>query len=73
MPWCDACDVFVAEEDMAEDQDCPECESDLDTADLKERPPVKAPWHFWLMVIAAAGYLVWRLIEGLGWALENWL
>ncbi len=73
MPWCDSCDVFVAEEKMVADSNCPECDAALDTADLKERPPVKAPWHFWLMVIAAVGYLAWRLVEALIWAIANWL
>jgi hypothetical protein len=29
------------------------------------RANVKIPWHFWVMVAAAAIYLGWRAIQGL--------
>ena len=33
-------------------------------------PSTKIPWHFWLMVIALAIYLGWRLIQGIEWLLS---
>jgi hypothetical protein len=34
---------------------------------------VSAPWHFWVMVAGVVVYLGWRLVEGIIWAVENWL
>ncbi|HCB37747.1 MAG TPA: hypothetical protein DEP66_06020, partial [Acidimicrobiaceae bacterium] len=28
------------------------------------------PWHFWLLVVAAAGYLGWRAVEVLAWVVR---
>lgn len=28
-----------------------------------------APWHFWVMVVALAVYLGWRLIQGIMWVI----
>ena len=69
MPWCDSCDVYLAPNALNEDGTCPTCASAVDTADLKTatRPPGRAPWHFWVMVVALIAYLGWRLIQGLGW------
>ncbi|MCP4228498.1 MAG: hypothetical protein GY929_19560 [Actinomycetia bacterium] len=41
----------------------------MDTADLKAaaKPPTRAPWHFWVMVVALVGYLGWRLVDGIIW------
>ena len=73
MPWCDNCDKHVEEQLTVEAQNCPDCSGELDTSDLKNRPPVKAPWHFWVMVFAAGGYLLWRLVEMVLWLVEKWL
>jgi len=27
----------------------------------------RAPWHFWLLVVAVVVYLGWRLIQGIAW------
>jgi len=35
-----------------------------------EKPAPKAPWHFWLLVIALVLYLGWRLIQGIEWLLS---
>ena len=26
----------------------------------------KVPWHFWIVVMALAAYLGWRLVQGIG-------
>ena len=67
MPWCDSCDEYRAPNALTTDGQCAVCEGDVDTADLKSPNPTKAPWHFWLMVIALVVYLGWRLIEGVVW------
>jgi len=28
-----------------------------------------APWHFWLVVVALAGYLIWRFVDFVAWLL----
>lgn len=67
MPWCDACDQYRAPTALDADGRCSACGSDVDTADLNEPTPTKAPWHFWLMVVALVVYLGWRLIQGVIW------
>lgn len=68
MPWCDHCDSYLAPNAMTTAGDCPACDNAVDTADLKNAPPERPPWHFWLMVAALVGYLGWRLLQGVLWA-----
>lgn len=28
-----------------------------------------APWHFWIVVVALAAYLIWRFIDFIAWLL----
>lgn len=67
MPWCDTCDAYRAPNALTADGHCSMCESEVDSADLAQPAPTKAPWHFWLMVIALVIYLGWRLIQGVIW------
>lgn len=69
MPWCDSCDKYLAPNAVSEDGTCPTCEADVDTADLKEPDRVKAPWHFWMMLVALVLYLGFRLIQFVIWLL----
>ncbi|MEZ5229329.1 MAG: hypothetical protein R2710_22520 [Acidimicrobiales bacterium] len=71
MPWCDACDEYRAPNALAEDGSCAACGGKVDTSDLKHPPSTKAPWHFWLMVIALVLYLGWRLIQGIIWVVQK--
>lgn len=43
----------------------------LQTPLVEEAESVKAPWHFWVMVIAAVGYLAWRAVEAVVWLLRT--
>jgi hypothetical protein len=63
MPWCDDCSRFWNPTSMGEDGTCPACQR------LISRPedPPKAPWHFKLLVASAAAYLLWRLVQLVGW------
>ena len=67
MPWCDDCDVYLAPNTVTPEGACPTCDHPVDAADVKTPPPVRAPWHFWLMVVALVGYLGWRLVDGVIW------
>ena len=73
MPWCDTCDVYLAPNTLREDGTCPTCEHTPDTADLAKATaaPQRAPWHFWVMVVALVAYLGWRLVQGIVWAASN--
>jgi hypothetical protein len=71
MPWCDDCDVYLAPNTVRADGTCPTCDAEVDAADTKVPPPAKAPWHFWLMVVALVGYLGWRAVDGVLWAVER--
>ncbi len=63
MPWCDACDAYRAPTALTDEGRCGACGSEVDTADLKHPPSAKAPWHFWVMIVALVIYLGWRLIQ----------
>ncbi len=45
-----------------EDITCPTCGRELG-------PPVKAPWHFKLLVVSVVVYLGWRAWQGIEWVL----
>jgi hypothetical protein len=60
---------------MAPDGSCPRCGTMI--ADTPpgasadgESEDRGAPWHFWVLVAATAGYLLWRVIQGLGWLFD---
>ena len=55
MPWCDDCSKFWNADQMGEGSKCPTCGRVLATA----RKGV--PWHFKLMLVALAIYMVYRI------------
>ena len=59
--WCDACSDYRTAANR-----CPECGGPLPVED-EARVGDSAPWHFWLVVAALAGYLLWRLVQGVWW------
>jgi hypothetical protein len=63
VPWCEPCSRYLTPAALEEDGSCPGCGTVL--AEPEERR--KAPWHFWVMVVAVALYLGWRLVQGLIW------
>ncbi len=71
MPWCDSCDHYVADDNTLDDgeggRSCPDCGAELDNQDLTSSQAEGAPWHFWLLVIAVAIYLGWRLLQAIIW------
>ena len=36
----------------------------LSRRQTSDHTPPKTPWHFWVGVVAAGGYLIWRAFEG---------
>lgn len=64
MPWCEGCARFYNPNSLNPDGTCRECGRKIEApASVVERNRV--PWHFWVLLAAAAGYLGWRAIQGL--------
>ncbi len=69
MPWCDSCSRYHAPTALA-DKLCPVCGGDVTLAEADERTVGEsAPWHFWIVVVALAGYLIWRVIDAIRWVI----
>ena len=64
MPWCEACDSYLTPTSMGSDGACPQCGAMVEPEPDADHEPPKTPWHFWVGVVAAGGYLVWRAFEG---------
>ena len=68
MPQCRVCDPAAGVEhaepgDPGEERlTCPTCGREIG-------PPVKAPWHFKLLVVSVVIYLGWRAWQGVEWVL----
>ena len=68
MPWCDSCSSHHEASSEVVTGVCPACGAVLTAEDDTERTVGQsAPWHFWIVVVALAGYLLWRLVEGAIW------
>ena len=67
MPWCETCDRFYNPKSLAPDGTCMTCGRFIaDEADAPEED-AKAPWHFWVLVVALVIYLGYRLIQLIVW------
>jgi hypothetical protein len=64
MPWCEDCDRFLTSTSMGEGGECPSCGRVLTAAP-------RAPWHFKLLLGATAGYLGWRVVQGVSWLVHK--
>ncbi|CAN5816781.1 hypothetical protein BH24ACT3_BH24ACT3_06270 [soil metagenome] len=81
MPWCEECSRFYNPNSVESDATCPRCGRPLARAsreggaeaDPVGDQPVRAPWHFWVLVAAVVTYLGWRALQGVGWVLERML
>ena len=62
MPWCEPCEQFFNPNTLTPEGKCPTCGRLVGDAaeDTKQN---KVPWHFWLLCIATAGYLLWRFVQ----------
>ncbi len=51
---------------------CPGCASELTEDDAEpEQVHAKAPWHFKVLAVGTAGYLAYRLYQGIGWLIHH--
>ena len=67
MPGCEECARFYNPNTLDEAGDCPSGHHVADPPDGSEEKAPRAPWHFWLLVVALSIYLGWRLIQGIIW------
>jgi hypothetical protein len=74
VPWCEQCSKFFNPNSMAPDGTCVKCGSfiaDPAAAGTDTKTDEKVPWHFWVLVVAVVVYLGWRLLQGLGWIVQQ--
>jgi hypothetical protein len=71
VPWCDDCDRFLSPSTVTGDGACPTCGHPVDVGDVArtagEEPLPPIPWHLKLLAAAVAVYLLWRLVQAVGW------
>ncbi len=60
MAVCDECGPDGAVDQLSPDGTCPTCGRALG-------PPLTAPWHFKLLLVAVVIYLGWRAWQGIVW------
>ncbi|HET9689783.1 MAG TPA: hypothetical protein VFP61_01420 [Acidimicrobiales bacterium] len=61
MPWCEGCSKFWNPPSMGAHGECPTCGTVI------AAPPKGAPWHFKVMLVGLAGYLVYRAVWFAEW------
>ena len=79
MPWCERCDRFLNPNTVQPDGTCPSCGRPVDASRVdadrlaagEEDEEFKAPWHFWVMIVAVVIYLGWRLVEAIIWGWDR--
>ena len=55
MPWCDDCSKFWNPPEHGPGGECPTCGTVIAT------PAKGVPWHFKVMLVGLAGYMVYRI------------
>ncbi len=69
MPWCGPCQRYFAPPALNPDGTCPACGEPVETGDVAEQAGetpeegVRAPWHFWAVVVATVVYVAWRIVQ----------
>ena len=68
---CDTCGRLVGPEEARGTRDeasrCPTCGEALVSGTEDADAPVRAPWHFKMLLVGTVGYLIYRLIWFIGW------
>ena len=69
MAWCRSCERYLTPATLTAEGSCPTCGSEVQHPAATPSGPAGAPtdripWHFWLLVGAAAVYLGWRAVQG---------
>lgn len=65
MPWCDPCEKNWTPTSVGSEGTCPSCGHQLEGTPGVIHEPMRTPWHFWVGVVAAGAYLLWRLLEAI--------
>lgn len=55
MPWCENCSKFWTPTTMGQGGECPTCGTVI------VKPPRSVPWHFKVLLVGLAGYMVYRI------------
>jgi len=71
MPWCEGCSRFYNPNSMAPDGTCATCGAFIAEPPEGGEQAAHVPWHFWILVLALALYLGWRLVQGLAWIADK--
>ena len=72
MPWCGPCQRYFAPPALSPDGTCPACGEAVEAADVAPEAggtpeeDVRAPWHFWAVVVATVVYVAWRIVQLVG-------
>ena len=76
MAWCRSCERYLTPATLTAEGACPSCGSgvqhpterhgsDGGPGDVPaEVASERIPWHFWMLLAAAAVYLGWRAVQG---------
>ncbi len=65
MAWCQSCDRYLTPSTLTSEGTCPGCGDEVQHPDKLPAPATeRIPWHFWLLLSAAAVYLAWRAVQG---------
>jgi hypothetical protein len=72
VPWCETCSKYLTPTGLAVDGSCPTCGRTVAEAEQQAQDDTvvadeRTPWHFKLLIGAVAIYLIWRLIQMIGW------
>lgn len=73
MPWCGPCQRYFNPSGLAPDGTCPACGEPVEVGEIAEQAgesgemhtdeEVRAPWHFWAVVVATVVYVGWRIVQ----------
>ena len=61
MPWCEDCSRFWNDSSVGEAGECPSCGKVVTTTRRR------VPWHFKVMLVAFAAYMVYRIYWLVEW------
>lgn len=75
MPWCEGCDRFYKPGSLAPDGTCVQCGAFIASPEdepEEDEEGKRAPWHFYVLIVAIVVYLGWRLIQGIAWVVHRY-
>ena len=79
MAWCESCERYLTPATLTAEGSCPACGSEVKHprehhasepgsaggSGSADAGVERIPWHFWLLLAAAAVYLGWRAVQGI--------